>query len=165
MITPDYCRLMARYNAWQNSSLVTAADSLSAQQRWHDRGAFFGSIAATLNHIYWGDTLWLERFAGHERPADSLPRSMNEPSDWERFKELRRRRDDELQQWVSTLDQGAMEGRLGWYAGGGSERIEKPRSWCIVSLFNHQTHHRGQVHCMLTAAGARPEATDLFLLS
>ena len=72
MITLDYCRLMAHYNAWQNISLLTAAGALSTRQRWQDRGAFFGSIAATLNHIYWADTLQLARLKGNERPHENL---------------------------------------------------------------------------------------------
>jgi len=165
MITLDYCRLMARYNTWQNNSLLTAADTLSSQQRWEDRGAFFRSIAATLNHIYWGDTLWLERLAGNERPEESLSPSSREPSNWEAYKDLRSKRDTELEHWTTRLDQDAIEGQVGWYPAGSSERIEKPRSLCIASLFNHQTHHRGQVHCMLTAAEASPEATDLLMLA
>lgn len=164
MITLDYCRLMARYNAWQNNSLLTAADTLSGQQRWEDRGAFFGSIAATLNHIYWGDTLWLERLAGNGRPEDTLSPSLGKQSDWEVFKDLRRKRDIELEHWAMTMDQDAIEGLVAWYPAGRSERIKKSRPLCIASLFNHQTHHRGQVHCMLTAAGASPEATDLLML-
>lgn len=97
MITLDYCRLMARYNAWQNNSLLTAADTLNNEQRWEDRGAFFGSIAATLNHLYWGDILWLERLAGNERPQDKLSPSLEKPADWEVFKDLRKKCDVELQ--------------------------------------------------------------------
>ncbi len=164
MVTLDYCRLMARYNAWQNNSLLTAADTLSNEQRWEIRGAFFGSIAATLNHLYWGDTLWLERLAGNERPQDKLSPSLDKPADWKEFKDLRQKRDIEIQDWAATLDQNAIEGQVGWYFTGSSKRNEKPRSVCIASLFNHQTHHRGQVHCMLTAAGTSPEATDLLLL-
>ncbi|WP_299775375.1 DinB family protein [uncultured Tateyamaria sp.] len=59
---------MARYNAWQNGSLVAAADTLSDGERWQDRGAFFGSIAATFNHLLWDDALWLARFTGETRP-------------------------------------------------------------------------------------------------
>lgn len=164
MITLDYCRLMARYNAWQNKSLLTAADTLSNQQRWEDRGAFFGSIAATLNHLYWGDTLWLQRFAGNERPQNDLLPSLEKLSDWQVFKDLRKKRDIELEHWATTLDKDAIKGMVVWYLAGKSKRNEKSRSVCIVSLFNHQTHHRGQVHCMLTAAGASPEATDLLIL-
>jgi uncharacterized damage-inducible protein DinB len=64
MISAEYCRLMARYNTWQNTSLVAAADGLTDEDRWKDRGAFFQSIAATLNHLYWADALMLERLTG-----------------------------------------------------------------------------------------------------
>lgn len=72
MISPGYCRLMSRYNAWQNASLVAAADGLSNEERWKDRGAFFKSIAATFNHLYWADALVLERLKGNERPEEAL---------------------------------------------------------------------------------------------
>ena len=63
-----HLRLMARYNTWQNRSLVTAADGLTSSAGWMDRGAFFGSIAATFNHLLWDDALWLARFGGNTRP-------------------------------------------------------------------------------------------------
>ncbi|MDK1491274.1 DinB family protein [Sinorhizobium sp. 7-81] len=51
-----------------------------------------------------------------------------------------------------------------WYHGGGSTRVEKPKALYIIQLFNHQTHHQGQVHAMLPEAGAEPEPTDLEML-
>ncbi|MEM8541163.1 MAG: DinB family protein [Pseudomonadota bacterium] len=165
MITVEYCQLMVRYNRWQNNSLMNAASTLSYDERWRNRGAFFGSIAATLNHILWDDALWLERFGGNERPEDTLAPSLTEPSDWEQFKELRNQGDSALETWASNLAQSDLAGVVGWYPAGGSDRIQKPSTLCITHLFNHQTHHRGQVHGMLTAAGASPEATDLPMLS
>ena len=64
MITPSLVRTLSDYNQWQNVSLYTAADSLSVEERQKDRGAFWGSIEATLNHILWGDRLWLSRLGG-----------------------------------------------------------------------------------------------------
>lgn len=164
MITVEYCQLMVRYNAWQNHSLMSAADTLTDADRWKDRGVFFGSIAATLNHLLWDDALWLERFSGNERPEDGLHPTLDEPTDWQRFKKLRKQRDSELTHWAQALQQSSIDGVVGWYPGGGTARIEKPRALCIVHLFNHQTHHRGQIHAMLTSAGTSPEATDLPLL-
>ncbi|MCA3648280.1 MAG: damage-inducible protein DinB, partial [Methylobacterium sp.] len=57
MITPEFARMMARYNAWQNRSLVAAASGLDDANRLADRGAFFRSIAGTFNHLYWGDSI------------------------------------------------------------------------------------------------------------
>ena len=71
MIDPTYCQMMARYNIWQNQSLIAAADTLSDDQRRLDRGAFFGSIFATLNHLLWADSMWMHRFQG-DPPAEGL---------------------------------------------------------------------------------------------
>ena len=75
MITPDYARHMARYNAWQNQWMFQAADGLTQAQRQEDKGAFWGSIEATLSHLMWGDTLWIARFDGGEGPEMGLDTS------------------------------------------------------------------------------------------
>ncbi len=164
MITLEYCRLMARYNAWQNNSLVTAANALTSDQRWEDRGAFFQSIAATLNHLYWADTLQLQRLRGNERPHENLKISLAEPSDWKEFKTLRLQCDEEIGNWVANLRTSDFDVMVVWYSPSDSSLFENSTALCAVQLFNHQTHHRGQVHAMLTAAGAKPEPTDLTLL-
>jgi len=155
---------MARYNLWQNKSLVSAADGLNQVERWQDRGAFFRSIAETFNHLYWDDALWLARFSGNERPEDTLKPSLHEPSDWQTFKQLRSQRDSEIKIWAEALTDQNLEQTIAWYPAGGSTRIEKPGSLCMANLFNHQPHHRGQIHSMLTSAGRSPEATDLPML-
>ncbi|MEY9357850.1 putative damage-inducible protein DinB [Bradyrhizobium yuanmingense] len=165
MISAEYCRLMARYNTWQNASLVTAADRLTHEDRWKDRGAFFRSIAATLNHLYWADALILERLKGNARPEETIKHSLTSPSDWEAFKALRLQRNEEIEAWSARLRDADLNGMLVWYPGDGSTRIEKPKTLVAIQLFNHQTHHRGQVHAMLTAAGAEPEPTDIHHLA
>ncbi|MVT52802.1 damage-inducible protein DinB [Bradyrhizobium yuanmingense] len=165
MISADYCRLMARYNTWQNASLVTTVDGLTHEDRWKDRGAFFRSIAATLNHLYWADALILERLKGNARPEETIKHSLTSPSDWEAFKALRLQRNEEIEAWSARLRDADLNGMLVWYPGDGSTRIEKPKTLVAIQLFNHQTHHRGQVHAMLTAAGADPEPTDIHLLA
>ncbi|WP_299592322.1 DinB family protein [uncultured Tateyamaria sp.] len=127
-------------------------------------GAFFGSIAATFNHLLWDDALWLARFAGDVRPELSVPVSLEAPRDWDAFKGLRVERDAEVTAWAEGLASSDLEGVVAWYPGGGDTRVEKPAAVCFAHLFNHQTHHRGQIHGMLTAAGAWPEPTDLPML-
>ncbi|WP_025032185.1 DinB family protein [Bradyrhizobium sp. DOA9] len=165
MISAEYCRLMARYNTWQNASLVNAADGLSHEDRWMDRGAFFRSIAATLNHLYWADALILERLKGNVRPEETIKHSLTSPSDWDAFKALRLQRNEDIEAWAARLREADLNGMLVWYPGDGSTRIEKPKALVAIQLFNHQTHHRGQVHAMLTAAGAKPEPTDIHHLA
>ncbi|WP_299049049.1 DinB family protein [uncultured Tateyamaria sp.] len=160
----DHLRLMARYNAWQNASLVAAADTLSDDDRWRARGAFFGSVAGTFNHVLWDDALWLARFAGDVWPELSVPVSLEAPRDWEAFKALRVARDAEVSAWAASLVAADLQRVIAWYPGGGDVRVEKPAAVCFAHLFNHQTHHRGQVHGMLTAAGAVPGPTDLPML-
>ncbi|MGD1884410.1 MAG: DinB family protein [Paracoccaceae bacterium] len=164
MISAEYCRLMSRYNTWQNASLVTAADGLTETARHQDRGAFFQSIAATLNHLYWADALILQRLKGNERPEESIKHSLTHPSDWNDFKTLRSKHDEEIEDWAARLIDTDLDGVVVWYPGDGSTRVEKPKTLCAVELFNHQTHHRGQVHAMLTAADAEPEPTNLSML-
>jgi len=161
MISADYCRLLARYNTWQNTSLVAAANGLTNQERWLDRGAFFGSIAATLNHLYWADALILERIKGNERPQDYVTHSLTTPSDWSEFKALRLRRDAEIEHWAGSIANGDLDGCLKWDPPDGSARIEMSKAVCVIQLFNHHTHHRGQIHAMLTASGAKPRPTDI----
>ncbi|QBY01070.1 damage-inducible protein DinB [Rhodophyticola sp. CCM32] len=161
MITAEYCRLFARYNSWQNTSLIAAADGLTASERWLDRGAFFRSIAATLNHLYWADALMLERIKGNERPQDTFTHSLTSPSDWSEFKGLRAWRDAEIAQWAGSITNSDLNGVIRWYPLDGSDKIEMSKAICVVQLFNHQTHHRGQIHAMLTATGAEPEPTDI----
>ncbi len=164
MIGCEHVRLMARYNAWQNRSIYAAADSLDDAARRQARGAFFGSIHGTLSHILWGDRIWMSRFAGTEKPEGGVRESPRLVEDWEELKRQRTAFDDTITRWADGLDPVWLEGRLAWYSGAVGRDLEKPRWQLVTHFFNHQTHHRGQVHAMLTAAGARPDDTDLMLL-
>jgi uncharacterized damage-inducible protein DinB len=164
MIDPSFAQTMARYNQWQNQNLYSAADALSEEERRKDRGAFFKSIHATLSHLLWADHMWLSRFAGDPQPHSSLDESSAFRADWQALKDDRERCDLRLIEWADRLDPAALEGDLSWYSGALQRTITKPRPLTVVHMFNHQTHHRGQVHAMLTAAGARPHATDLIMM-
>lgn len=164
--TADYARLMARYAAWQNESLAAAADALDDAARTLPRGAFFGSIAATLNHLLWGDRVWMARFAGTQGPhAGSIAQSAAETADWASYRTERRAMDAAISGWAAGLTDAALAGELSWYSGAAGRDMSRPMGELVVHFFNHGTHHRGQVHAMLTAAGARPGDTDLFLMS
>lgn len=163
MITPGYCQTMARYNAWQNHSLYTAAASLDAAARELDRGAFFGSIRRTLAHLLWADTLWISRFDGGEGPAMGALEAMDQ-MDWETLWQARPVLDARIAGWAWMVTEPELEGDITWYSGFLKTDMTRSRTLCIVQLFNHQTHHRGQVHAMLTSAGARPDDTDLQLM-
>ena len=158
MITPEYVQMMARYNQWQNRSLYGAADTLDDAARRMDRGAFFGSIHDTLAHILWGDTLWMSRFDGWEPPTDKAGMVI---ADWEGLKQARKAADARLIDWGGRVQPDDLKGDLSWSSAVMNREFKKSRALLVMQLFNHQTHHRGQVHAMLTAAGTKPEDTDL----
>src|SRR6266568_2063512 len=140
MIDRAYVQRMARYNRWQNGNLYGVADRLSVGERQRERGAFFGSIQKTLSHLLWGDQIWMSRFTDTPKPEGGIPESVALYDDWERLKSERAAFDRKILDWASTVEP----------------------DWVLVThMFNHQTHHRGQVHCMLTQADGRPSDTDL----
>lgn len=162
MITPAYVRAMASYNRWQNENLYSAADTLSDAARKQQRGAFFGSIHGTLNHLLFGDQAWMSRFAGTPKPkAASIADTVAMHESWGELKRERAAFDRVIIDWAERLDAAWLEGDLTWYSGAMQRDVTKPKALLVVHLFNHQTHHRGQVHCMLTQAGAKPGDTDL----
>ena len=165
MITPAYAVTMARYNRWQNESLFHAAAALPDDERRRQRGAFFGSVHGTLNHLYWADSLWLSRFGAAERPrSDNIKASVEE---FERFEDLaaaRQMLDAGIVRWAEALTDDNVAGEVTWWSGAYQKNVSRPAAVIIAHIFNHQTHHRGQAHAMLTAAGAKPEDTDLIYM-
>lgn len=162
MITPAFLQLMARYNHWQNQSLYGAGDTLSDHERKTDRGAFFGSIHATLNHILWADRLWLSRFTDLPVPdADGFDGSTRLYDDWDALKSARDDTDSFIADWAGGITPAELSGELTWFSGAAGRDLTRSKALLIVHIFNHQTHHRGQVHAMLTAAGAKPDDTDI----
>jgi uncharacterized damage-inducible protein DinB len=162
MISVEYVRLMAAYTQWQNSSVYRAADDLSDIERRLDRGAFFGSIHATLNHLLWADQLWLSRLAGTAAPVQpDIPGSVETHAEWESLRSDRNNTDAAILDWSARVTTEDLTGDLSWYSGAMAAQITRPRWALVVQLFNHGTHHRGQIHAMLTAAGAHPDDTDV----
>jgi uncharacterized damage-inducible protein DinB len=165
MIAADWCRTMARYNAWQNDSLYGAADALDDAARRADRGAFFGSIHGTLAHLLWGDSLWLHRFTGSPAPdVATIAESARWVPDWRDLCHRRTDLDARLMAWTDGMADADLDGDLTWRSVVLGRDLSRPRRVLAMHVFNHQTHHRGQVHAMLTAAGARPADTDLILM-
>jgi len=161
MITPAYCLTMARYNTWQNDGLRAMIGGMERDVLTADRGAFWGSIMGTLNHVLWADHLWMSRLDGGTGSDVALTDSAAftpTPAVWaaERF-----RMDARITLWAETIHAIDLTGDLSWYSGAMGRDVTKPKALCVIHFFNHQTHHRGQVHQMLTALGLGPDDTDL----
>ncbi len=162
MISPDYARTMAAYNCWQNGSLYDAASTLSDEARKQARGAFFGSIHGTLNHILWGDQTWMSRFTG--APPPSITAMADTPGmhpEWPELVAARTAFDGEISAWAEEVDADWLGSDFTFTSVALNRTFSKPTWQLVTHMFNHQTHHRGQVHAMLTAAGARPDNTDI----
>lgn len=157
---------MARYNQWQNRSLYAAAQTLTEDQRLAERGAFFGSIHTTLAHLLWADRVWMHRFAATPPvSADSNQGRGAEYRVWDKLRAEREALDDVIVSWAASLTEDWLASDFTWTNLAGARRTTRPAWRLVVHMFNHQTHHRGQAHAMLTSVGAAPEDTDLFLLS
>lgn len=162
MITLDYIRTFARYNAWQNASIYGAASLLSEADRKADRGAFFSSIHGTLSHLVWGDQIWMHRFAATGLPrATDIRASEHAYPDWEDLQRDRVSCDHVILEWAEQLQPAWLSRETGWFSGAVGRELTKPNWLLSAHMFNHQTHHRGQVHAMLTACGAKPADTDI----
>ena len=161
MIHGAYVQRMARYNRWQNENLYGAAGKLSDDERRRERGAFFGSIHKTLSHLLWADRIQMSRFTDVPRPAAGIPESVSLYPDWKTLKDERARFDGTIVDWADALDPFWLGADHTYYSGAIKRELTKPHWVLVTHMFNHQTNHRGQVHCMLTQAGGRPSDTDL----
>jgi uncharacterized damage-inducible protein DinB len=164
MITPAYVRTMAAYNAEMNRRLYGAAQRLSDAERRAPRGAFWGSIHGTLVHILWGDTQWMSRFADWQGSGVPIKQSDHFVEDFAALAVARDKADTGIALWAEGVDDAWLSTDLVWFSGGAQREIRAPKRLLVTHFFNHQTHHRGQVHALLTAAGQQTGDTDLFLV-
>jgi uncharacterized damage-inducible protein DinB len=159
MISRDYCQLMARYNAWMNERLYAVCADLPAAERTRDRGAFFGSIHGTLNHLLWGDRMWLGRFTGPACRHPAFGADM-----FEHFDELRHERqltDTAMLQWTASITPEWLASTIEYTSKVDGRTRRLPAEVAAVHLFNHGIHHRGQLTTLMKQAGADPGVTDL----
>lgn len=161
-MTPEHSRLMARYNRWMNEKLYTLCAGLSDGERKKDRGAFFRSIHGTLNHLLLGDRIWLGRFLGPPFQVESLAQELY--SDFDALRNERRRTDDEIDAFVAGLTSEKLAARFTYRSWVNPQERSAPLWILTTHLFNHQTHHRGQLTTLLSQCGLDPGVTDLMWL-
>lgn len=165
--------LLAEYNEWMNAKVYEAAARLSPQELAAGRGAFFGSLLGTLNHLVVADTTWLKRFAQHPAQHPELdavrtlpaPTALNQqlfaelPALWER----RRLLDATIRRWIAVLSEEDLAHVLD-YRNMQGQPFRRQLSLLLLHFFNHQTHHRGQASTLLTQAGQDVGVTDLIAM-
>jgi uncharacterized damage-inducible protein DinB len=164
LITPSFVRTMAAYNAEMNRRLYDAAARIPDAARRKDRGAFWGSIHGTLCYLVWGDLIWMSRFDDWAKPTAAQKDSAALIAD---FGELRRKRvdtDEGISRWAARVTGDWLAEDQTWYSMSAQCELRQPRSHLVAHFFNHQTHHRGQAHALITACGEKTGDTDLFLV-
>lgn len=172
-MTPQTAALMADYNRWMNERMYEAAAKLDAAALVADRGAFFGSILGTLNHIAVADTIWLHRFAGHPAGFTALraladfprPTSLREPlaGSLADLRAYRQRLDDVIVRWAAELAPAHFAVKFSYTSTAGAP-FTREFGALLQHFFNHQTHHRGQASTLLFQAGVDVGVTDLVAL-
>jgi uncharacterized damage-inducible protein DinB len=159
MITASHSQLMAQYNEWMNSRMYALCATLPDTELRKDRGAFFKSIYATLNHIAYGDLAFLSRFTGS-------PSVVPEP--WVdlfgAFGLLRAERavlDQRILAWSESLSPAWLAESLTYTSKIDRKTRTVPKWMLVTHMFNHQTHHRGQVTTLLSQMGLDIGSTDI----
>ncbi len=157
-----YFEQRAAYNRWANARLYEAALGLSDADYRRDVGAFFKSMHGTLNHLLLTDRLWLKRLTGAGEHPNRLNAIIHD--DRRALARARADEDDRIVAYVAALDEPTLEG-LQRYANTSGKEFEQKRRDILAHLFNHQTHHRGQAHTILSiCTGNAPPSLDMLLM-
>ena len=168
-------RFLASYNRWINDRLYGACEKLPDAERRRDRGAFFGSIHGSLNHIFWGDCLWLRRLASQgcefralagellQLPEGAVHETVIH-EDWVQLRQARVGLDVAIEAWVREMHPDFLRSTMRYTNTKGLQR-QHPAWQAMTHFFNHQTHHRGQVTTLLLQAGIDVGLTDIIALA
>ncbi len=154
-------RQLAAYNAWANARLYDGAAAIGADLLARPMGAFFGSLTGTLNHLVVTDRIWLSRLLATGEPQPPLDTVLE--TDLSALRALRMAEDARLEAFVAGLDAAGLDVPV-TYANSSGRTFTQDRASVLDHLFNHQTHHRGQAHTLLTQLGGREAAPSLDLI-
>lgn len=155
----EYAVAMAEYNSWMNHRLYDVAEKLTDEERKRDLGAFFKSVHGTLSHLVLGDQAWMQRF--RKEPVTMISPDQELFENFGNLKVARKKLDVEISDWARRLDSNSIEQSFNFYSVSYKKERTLPLWAAIVHMFNHQTHHRGQVTTLLKQLGHDPGITDL----
>jgi uncharacterized damage-inducible protein DinB len=152
-------QMFADYNRWANALVYKACADLTEAEYRADQGAFFGSAHRTLNHLLCADRIWLKRVTGSGEAPTALDTILHE--DFAALREARIAEDQRIIDWIDTLDEGKLAASFTYSPISSSTVITQPLGPVLAHVFNHPTHHRGQVHMILTSLGRPSVVLDL----
>jgi uncharacterized damage-inducible protein DinB len=173
MTNTSHFSQLATYNQWMNRKLYAAAAALPADRLHEDRGAFFGSVFGTLNHLVIADLIWFKRIAANLpgfaslQSLDDLPRpaSLDQRlcATLPELDGLRTRLDAAIVAFCAELRPAQLDGPFDYKSTKGVAS-RKRLGDVLLHVFNHQTHHRGQATTLFSQLGVDVGPTDLLLL-
>jgi uncharacterized damage-inducible protein DinB len=156
----DRYRVFANYNAWANRAIYDAVATLSDADYRADRKAFFGSLRGTLNHLLVGDRIWMHRMTSVGETYTQLNLILFD--DLASLRAARESEDARIIAFADLLTDPALDEQLVYRNTTGAGFCQA-LSTVLDHFFNHQTHHRGQAHALLSAAGVTPPSLDLLV--
>ena len=166
----DHIQRMAQYSHFMNNKLLDAASQLHTDALSANKGAYFGSILGTLNHVLVGDLLWLHRFKHHSTAYTTLntlasfpvPTALDQQlyNNLIDFKVVRQQLDTLILSWVNQITADDLQRALQYRRVNG-EMNNRSFAGLLMHFFNHQTHHRGQATTLFMQAGIDPGDTDI----
>lgn len=155
----QHFRMFAAYNQWANSRIYDAATDLDEQEFSRDVGAFFGSMMGTLNHLLVTDRIWMKRFTGEGDAPAALDAILHRALPG--LKAARDAEDKRIVDWVGGLGERELAGRFTYMTVTDMRTVSQRLAPALAHLFNHQAHHRGQAHMVLTVLGRPSVQLDL----
>jgi uncharacterized damage-inducible protein DinB len=153
--------MLADYNAWANERLYGAAAALPEADYRADGGAFFGSLHGTLNHLLVADRIWMHVFTGEGEKPRELDAILYD--DLASLGAARRAEDARIRAYIASLSGADLAGVARYRTVRSPADIEQELAPLLIHFFNHQTHHRGQAHSLLTRAKGEAPSLDLFI--
>ncbi|TFL13603.1 damage-inducible protein DinB [Pusillimonas caeni] len=159
MTDPDMLQVMAGYNRWMNERLYDVCAGMSDEERKRDMKAFFGSIHKTFNHILLADRVWLGRLAAQPFEVHSLDQELY--ADFQALARERAMTDSEIEDTVSNLSPERLKESITYRSISRRQEATLPCGLILLHMFNHQTHHRGQVTAIMSQLGRDFGVTDL----
>ena len=158
----DHFAMFALYNRWANERLYDAMRQVPDADYRAPRGAFFGSLHGTLNHLLVADRIWMRRFTGDGPAPTRLDEILHE--DFRALESARQREDERIIAYVDFLSEADLNAEITYRTLTNPDDVTQPLGPALAHFFNHQTHHRGQAHCLLAQIGGRDAAPSLDLL-
>jgi uncharacterized damage-inducible protein DinB len=154
----NYFQMFARYNRLANERIFATCARLDETEYRKPRKGSFGSIHGLLNHVLLGDRIWMARFEGRGRETPPLDTILAE--DFSGLTSERMAEDARIEEFFGRVSEDFFSRWFSYTNNRGLDYVEQA-AVAAGHFFNHQTHHRGQVHVMLSQTAILPPSLDL----